>query len=947
MLLAVHQLDEHRHGAAHGAAAPLGVEGVHALPDLLAPGAGSIEAQISRLGQALNAGEGHGVRVLDQYGVRHILGLDPAAAAVEGQIERREIVIRTRDCDIAHVRVDELCAYLSVARRAAHIGRGRLAGRSFIGEPAVVGEVDIRQEVVVRHAEDGDGRVVLVYRAAGDGVYLIFSAQGDFHVVPLGVGGVHGGKAVIGHVDREAVVVIGVKGAIKQHAGGDVRPAVLPGEAAVDILRQLEEAVHDFVVIRHGDRGAAAALRALKLERAAQKEVAGGLPGVEHQAPALRAEGEALAAVRDKRQSAVRRGGVAALYGLGQQRAAREGEAAVLIKAQHGAERGEVAVASGDVGIVVAGALRCELQRREQGEGGPVIDGAAAARLGVIAHRVRGGGEENERAFPELKGVVCAAAAEEADGAAVHGVFARCDIVLAEAEVELKAAVVLQHELRDAGARAVEDVYAGGKAAVRLGAGEGAGGGEGNYQEDRDEGNRRVFRLFHYHFHPFAYISPASGHRCRRAEQVARPALWGDEPHEREPVAVALGLAEALYGDLVAGELAVGLRHGCAYIDYGVPPVEHEAERAEQRPDVVAAAVVRALVREDVAQGLFVRGHLWRDVYRRVRQAEDAGRAEPLRLIDRETAVAEEEFPSPAQRAGAGDVYKDKVAARDHAAGCVERREQCARVRPARGAFLFGGGRGGDARVRAHGGFAAHRRLLSGPAGNRGGGCRGLRVGAGHGVLPRDGRRRGIGCFNRGGACALARRRSDALARRGDGGGSAVFRLRRVDGGGGERVVLRRLRNVWARVFRRGGQGVHQRDRARGERKGQQQPDERDRPQRRAEAVCEVRSEKRADYEQQHYERRARNCRLNHAAQPPFPPGGGSQPARLSPRGSARGSRPCSSSWSRDCRRIPGRGRSAFHSARRRRGLSSHCIAWETLSRRSSPRPFPSAGRAL
>ena len=125
----------------------------------------------------------------------------PARPAVEGQVERGEIAVRVRDADIAHIRADELRGVVAIERAAAHVGRGRLGGGGLPGEAAVAGEEHVRQNVVVGRAEHRDGRVVLIYRAAGYAVYMIPAAEGDLHALRPGVGGVDIGKAVAVAVD--------------------------------------------------------------------------------------------------------------------------------------------------------------------------------------------------------------------------------------------------------------------------------------------------------------------------------------------------------------------------------------------------------------------------------------------------------------------------------------------------------------------------------------------------------------------------------------------------------------------------------------------------------------------------------------------------------------------------------------------------------------------------
>ena len=596
------------------------------------------------------------------------------------------------------------------------------------------------------------------------------------------------------------------------------------GEVVPHRLRQLGAA--------HADGAVAAAVRLPEGERAGEEEVAAGAFGVEKEAFPVHGENKALAAVRGERHAAVR--AVAALDGV-QLGAAREAEAAVAAEREHGAEPGAGGVAFAEVGVPYAGGLRRALQRGAQDKGVAVGERAAAARLRVIAQLVGALGDERQIALALLQQVAPAAIRGERHRCAVHVVEpVRAGLALAP-EVEAEAAVVAQRE--HGHVRAVFHDVDAGREAVRLSlrAGEGAGGGKGDEQQHGGQGDGRVFRFFHDHINPFPDVPFASCHCRGGAQQVAGAAGGGDKAHQREAVAVALALAQARDGPFVAGELAVAARRRRAQPDDGVPPVERQAEPAQQRPYMVAAAVVRRLVRQDMPPGFPVTGHRRREIDGRARQAEDAGRAQALRGVDVQALVPEEEFPPPAQRAGAGEVYEQEPSAhtdRPRRPGGFER------LPHAPGGRAMRIGAHGRGRATFRGRFADGGRAFKGrgrPAGGRGGGCRRL--------------------------CAAFRRRGQR--------------------GGGYIDVGRCLR----RRGRRLGQGVHQRERAWHQRYGQQQPQQRQRPERAAEAAGEMLFKHRAHGQQQQNERRAGDGGLNHRRPPPLPPAAGWRPARLSPRG--------------------------------------------------------------
>ena len=116
----------------------------------------------------------------------------------------------------------------------------------------------------------------------------------------------------------------------------------------------------------------------------------------------------------------------------------------------------------------------------------------------------------------------------------------------------------------------------------------------------------------------------ACGHGGGAAQQVGEGGLGGHQPDQRPAVGRPGGAVRVPKGPLVAGQLSVPLGQGGGEPHQGVVPVEGQGRPPQHRPDVVAVAVVGALMGEHVAQHRRVVRRRGGQVHRRAGEAVQA-----------------------------------------------------------------------------------------------------------------------------------------------------------------------------------------------------------------------------------------------------------------------------------------------------------------------------------
>ena len=127
-------------------------------------------------------------------------------------------------------------------------------------------------------------------------------------------------------------------------------------------------------------------------------------------------------------------------------------------------------------------------------------------------------------------------------------------------------------------------------------------------------------------------LASAARHRRRGGERVdARAAGHADE---RPAIVGALTFAEQTDRVLVAAKLRVGAREVRAPPREWIEPVQREADPAQQRPDVVAVAVVRLFMRDAVPPEGIVCGAVRRQIDGRAEKAKQARRGHRRRDVD-------------------------------------------------------------------------------------------------------------------------------------------------------------------------------------------------------------------------------------------------------------------------------------------------------------------------
>ena len=214
------------------------------------------------------------------------------------------------------------------------------------------------------------------------------------------------------------------------------------------------------------------------------------------------------------------------------------------------------------------------------------------------------------------------------------------------------------------------------RGAFLLRAGHRAAGGDRRDQQHSDEHGHGGLRMSRDGADALFQLASAARHRRRGGERVdARAAGHADE---RPAIVGALTFAEQADRVLVAAELRVGAREVRAPPGQRVEPVQREADPAQQRPEMVAVAVVRLLVRDAVPPEGVIRRALERQIDGRAQEAEQArrgdgrgdvdggaarrGRGEQRRILPQRTAkgkVAPEKPEQHARRADGPDDGQD------------------------------------------------------------------------------------------------------------------------------------------------------------------------------------------------------------------------------------------------------------------------------------------------
>ena len=163
-------------------------------------------------------------------------------------------------------------------------------------------------------------------------------------------------------------------------------------------------------------------------------------------------------------------------------------------------------------------------------------------------------------------------------------------------------------------------------------AGHRAAGGDGCNQQHGDEDRHGGLRVLYDGADALFQLAAAARHRCRGGERVdARAAGHADE---RPAIVGALTFAEQTDRILVAAELRVGSRKVCAPPGQRVEPVQREADPAQQRPEMVAVAVVRLFMRDAVPPEGVIRRALERQIDGRAQEAEQARRSDGRGDVD-------------------------------------------------------------------------------------------------------------------------------------------------------------------------------------------------------------------------------------------------------------------------------------------------------------------------
>ena len=209
-----------------------------------------------------------------------------------------------------------------------------------------------------------------------------------------------------------------------------------------------------------------------------------------------------------------------------------------------------------------------------------------------------------------------------------------------------------------------------------LRAGHRAAGGDGREEQHGDEHRHGGLRVLGDGTDTLFQLAAAARHRRRGGEGIdARAAGHADE---RPAIVGALALAEQTDRVLVAAKLCVGAREVRAPPRERIEPVQREADPAQQRPDVVAVAIVRLFVCDAVPPEGVIRRALERQIDGRAEKAKQArrgdgrgdvdgraarrGRGEQRRILPQRTAegkVAPEKPEQHARRADGPDDGQD------------------------------------------------------------------------------------------------------------------------------------------------------------------------------------------------------------------------------------------------------------------------------------------------
>ena len=202
-----------------------------------------------------------------------------------------------------------------------------------------------------------------------------------------------------------------------------------------------------------------------------------------------------------------------------------------------------------------------------------------------------------------------------------------------------------------------------------LRAGHRAAGGDRRDQQHSDEHGHGGLRMSRDGADTLFQLAAAARHRRRGGEGIdARAAGHADE---RPAIVGALTFAEQTDRILVAAELRVGSRKVCAPPGQRVKPMQREADPAQQRPEMVAVAVVRLFVCDAVPPEGVIRRALERQIDGRAQEAEQArrsdgrgdvdgraarrGRGEQRRILPQRTAKGKVAAKKPEQHARRAD----------------------------------------------------------------------------------------------------------------------------------------------------------------------------------------------------------------------------------------------------------------------------------------------------
>ena len=198
------------------------------------------------------------------------------------------------------------------------------------------------------------------------------------------------------------------------------------------------------------------------------------------------------------------------------------------------------------------------------------------------------------------------------------------------------------------------------RGAFLLRTGHRAAGGDRREEQHGDEHGHGGLRMSRDGADALFQLASAAGHRRRGGERVdARAAGHADE---RPAIVGTLGFAKEADRVLVTAELRVGAHEVRAPPYKRVEPVQRETNPAQQRPEMVAVAVVRLFVCDAVPPEGVIRRAVRRQIDGRAEKAKQARRGHRRRDVDGGAARRgrDEQLRIAPQRAAKGKVAAEE-----------------------------------------------------------------------------------------------------------------------------------------------------------------------------------------------------------------------------------------------------------------------------------------------